>query len=61
MQFQNMYLRTIQVQQGLEIHGLEECGGDTLFLIGSQNTWDTRILVKSFEDTRIHFIEHKVF
>ena len=46
--------------------------GDTQFLIGSQNTWDTRILVKSLEDTRvliffgkkimpIHFIEYKVF
>ena len=26
--------------------------GDTRFLIGSQNTWDTRILAKSLEDTR---------
>ena len=25
--------------------------GDTRFLIGSQNTWDTRILAKSLEDT----------
>ena len=46
--------------------------GDTRFLIGSQNTWDARILAKSLEDTRfliflvkkimpIHFIEYKVF
>ena len=26
--------------------------GDARFLIGSQNTWDTRILAKSLEDTR---------
>ena len=26
--------------------------GDTRFLIGSQNTWDTRFLAKSLEDTR---------
>ena len=26
--------------------------GDTRFLIGSQNIWDTRILAKSLEDTR---------
>ena len=26
--------------------------GDARFLIGSQNTWDTRILTKSLEDTR---------
>ena len=25
--------------------------GDTLFLIGSQNTWDTLFLAKSLEDT----------
>ena len=27
--------------------------GDTQFFIGSQNTWDTRILVKSLEDTQV--------
>ena len=47
--------------------------GDTRFLIESQDTWDTRILAKSLEDTRflifwkkkknvpIHFMECQVF
>jgi hypothetical protein len=37
--------------------------GDTRCLIGSQNTWDTRILAESLEDTLmpVNFIEYKVF
>ena len=34
--------------------------GDTRFLIGSQNTWDTRFLAKSLEDARF-FLEIHVF
>ena len=34
--------------------------GDTRFLIGSQNTWDTRFLAKSLEDARF-FLRYTVF
>ena len=34
--------------------------GDTRFLIGSQNTWDTRILAKSLEDTFFYFLVKKI-
>ena len=52
IQLYEKILYICEEQQGLEIHGLEDCGPwRYMVLIGSINTLDTRILFKSLAET----------